>query len=76
MKWIEFDNFGPTPVPEFDTQSDTINPDAASAQGALTVAAVSQARSTASAISTAPRRSPCRAWDTASWPMSVAPTSG
>ena len=43
MKWIEFDNFGPTPVPEFDTQSDTINPDAASAQGALTVAAVSQA---------------------------------
>ena len=37
---------------------------------------LSQARSTASAISTAPRRSPCRAWDTASWPMSVAPTSG
>ena len=33
MKWIEFDNFGPTPVPEFDTESDTINPDAASAGG-------------------------------------------
>lgn len=45
MKWIENDNYGPTPVPEFDTQSDTINPDAASAQGVLAVAAVSQADS-------------------------------
>ena len=43
MKWIEFDNFTPTPVPEFNTASDTINPDAASAQGALAVAAVNQA---------------------------------
>jgi hypothetical protein len=42
MKWIEFDNFAGTPVPEFDTQSDTINPDAASAQGTLAVAAVAQ----------------------------------
>lgn len=41
MKWIESDNYGPNPVPEFDTASDTINPDAASAQGAFTVAAVS-----------------------------------
>lgn len=41
MKWIERDNYDPTPVPQFDTQSDTINPDAASAQGSLTVAAVS-----------------------------------
>lgn len=43
IKWIEQDSFGPTPVPEFDTQSDTINPDAASAQGSLAIAAVSQA---------------------------------
>lgn len=42
MKWIEFDNYSGTPVPEFDTQSDTINPDAASAQGTLAVAAVAQ----------------------------------
>ncbi len=42
LKWIEFDNFNPTPVPEFDTQSNTINPDAAAAQGALAVAAVGQ----------------------------------
>lgn len=41
IKWIERDNYSPTPVPEFDTASDTINPDAASAQGAFTVAAVS-----------------------------------
>ncbi len=41
MKWIESDNYSPTPVPQFDTASDTINPDAASAQGALAVAAVS-----------------------------------
>jgi hypothetical protein len=40
MKWIEFDNFSGTPVPEFDTQSNTINPDAASAGGSLSVAAV------------------------------------
>jgi hypothetical protein len=40
MKWIEFDNYGPTPVPEFDTASNTINPDAASAGGSLSVAAV------------------------------------
>ncbi len=43
LKWIEFDNYSPTPVPQFDTQSDTINPDAASARGAFTVAAVSAA---------------------------------
>jgi hypothetical protein len=40
MKWIEFDDYGPTPVPEFDTASNTINPDAASANGSLSVAAV------------------------------------
>jgi len=41
MKWVEADNFGPTPVPQFDTQSQTINPEAASARGTMTVAAVS-----------------------------------
>ena len=40
LKWIEFDNYGPTPVPQFDTASNTINPDAASASGSLSVAAV------------------------------------
>ena len=40
MKWIEFDNVSGTPVPQFDTQSNTINPDAASAGGSLSVAAV------------------------------------
>jgi hypothetical protein len=40
MKWIEHDNYGPTPVPEFDTASNTINPDAASATGSMSVAAV------------------------------------
>lgn len=43
LKWIEQDTFSPTPVPEIDTQSDTINPDAASAQGVMAVAAVNQA---------------------------------
>lgn len=43
IKWIEQDNYGPTPVPEINTASDTINPDAASARGALAVAAVDQA---------------------------------
>jgi hypothetical protein len=42
IKWIEQDNYGPDPVPEINTASDTINPDAASATGALTVAAVAQ----------------------------------
>lgn len=41
MKWIEADNFSPTPVPQFDTQSATINPEAASANGTMAVAAVS-----------------------------------
>ena len=40
LKWIEVDNYVPG-VPQFDTKSDTINPDAASAQGALAVAAIS-----------------------------------
>jgi Subtilase family len=40
MKWIEFDNTPGSPVPEFDTASNTINPDAASAGGSLSVAAV------------------------------------
>ena len=40
MKYIFQDNFQPTPVPEFATQSDTINPDAASAPGVLATAAV------------------------------------
>lgn len=39
MKWIEQDDYAPG-VPQFGTQSDTINPDAASAGGALAVAAV------------------------------------
>ena len=44
MKWIEFDNYGGgTTVPQFDTSSDAINPDAASAQGSFAVAAVSAA---------------------------------
>ncbi len=43
IKWIEQDNYAPTPVPEINTASDTINPDAASAQGSLAVAAVDQA---------------------------------
>lgn len=41
MKWIESDNFSAIPIPEFNTASDTINPDAASAKGAFAVAAVS-----------------------------------
>ena len=41
MKWIEADNFSPTPIPQFDTQSSTINPDAAAANGTIAVAAVS-----------------------------------
>jgi hypothetical protein len=40
MKWIEQDDYAGSPVPEFNTASDTINPDAGSAQGAFTVAAV------------------------------------
>ena len=40
MKYIFQDNFEPTPVPEFGTQSDAINPDAASAAGVLATAAV------------------------------------
>lgn len=40
MKWIEFDGINGTPVPQFDTASDAINPDAASAQGSFAVAAV------------------------------------
>ena len=32
MKWIELDNYAPTRSPEFDTNSNTINPDAASAR--------------------------------------------
>ena len=40
MKWIQHDNYHPAPVPEIDTQSNTINPDAASARGSLAVAAV------------------------------------
>jgi subtilase family protein len=39
MKWIEQDNYAQG-VPQFDTQSPTINPDAASANGSLAVAAV------------------------------------
>jgi hypothetical protein len=38
MKWIEQDNVGG--VPQFNTNSDAINPDAASAQGSFAVAAV------------------------------------
>lgn len=41
LKWIERDDYSQG-VPQFDTQSNTINPDAASAQGSLAVAAVSQ----------------------------------
>lgn len=41
LKWIEQDNYTQG-VPQFDTQSDTINPDAASARGSLAVAAVAQ----------------------------------
>lgn len=41
LKWIQVDDFSGSPIPQFDTQSDTINPDAASARGALAVAAVS-----------------------------------
>ena len=40
MKYIARGNFGAFTVAEFDTASDTINPDAAAAQGALAVAAV------------------------------------
>jgi hypothetical protein len=40
VKWIEQDNYGPTPVPEFNTASNAINPDAASANGSLAIAAV------------------------------------
>lgn len=44
MKWIDFDNFGGgTTAPQFNTASDTINPDAASAQGSFAVAAVNAA---------------------------------
>lgn len=45
IKWIErhSSSYSPVPAPEFATNSDTINPDAASAQGSLTVAAVDQA---------------------------------
>jgi len=42
IKWIEQDNYTQG-IPQFDTQSDTINPDAASAQGSLAVAAVNHA---------------------------------
>ncbi len=42
MKWIEHDNL-PTPIPQFDTQSNAINPDAASARGSMAVAAVNAA---------------------------------
>ncbi len=40
MKWIENDNIAGTPVPQFDTASEAVNPDAASAQGSFAVAAV------------------------------------
>lgn len=41
LKYIARGNFGPFAITEFATNSDTINPDAASANGAITVAAVS-----------------------------------
>ena len=41
MKYIARGNFGAFSISEFATNSDTINPDAASANGAITVAAVS-----------------------------------
>ncbi|HEX6602340.1 MAG TPA: S8 family serine peptidase, partial [Solirubrobacterales bacterium] len=40
FKWIEQDNLVGGVTPQFDTASDTINPDAASAQGSFAVAAV------------------------------------
>jgi subtilisin family serine protease len=42
MKYIVNTNMGPFSIAEYDTASDTINPDAASAQGSLAVAAVDQ----------------------------------
>ena len=42
MKYIARGNFGTFSIAQWDTASDTINPDAASAGGSLTVAAIAQ----------------------------------
>ena len=51
MKTIDRGNFGPFNIAQWDTASGAIDPDAASANGALTVAAVAQTTS----ASTTPR---------------------
>jgi hypothetical protein len=42
VKWIQLDNYA-AGIPQFNTASDTINPDAASARGAIAVAAMNYA---------------------------------